>query len=201
MIMNTLQRSSSSFRRQGSSGRIWTDHIQFMEPKANGNGTSSIRRNINNEENVSQMERNKPGRLHDDEVSPHSHPLSSPPSSKTQNKVHRSFFSSIFGRCMSSPTIHDWSELFLATILILFSFLRSSSYVNMSIVNHSSSFFNELFFWLFSLQPIFFNDIFIFAIHTPILQTTFTPIAISLRSGFGSSPTVQQFVLHIYRMR
>lgn len=93
--MNTLQRSSFSFRRQGSSGRIWTDHMQFMEPKSNGSAPS--RKNQTKEENVSQMTSNIVGRrLHENEIT-------SPPSSKNQNKVHRSFLSSIFGRCMSSP--------------------------------------------------------------------------------------------------
>ncbi|KAA8530294.1 hypothetical protein F0562_005003 [Nyssa sinensis] len=32
--MTSLQRSSVSFRRQGSSGRIWNDPFQFSEPKA-----------------------------------------------------------------------------------------------------------------------------------------------------------------------
>ncbi|KAK7266259.1 hypothetical protein RIF29_18901 [Crotalaria pallida] len=100
--MYTLQRSSSSFRRQGSSGRIWNDRI-LQEPKANnGNSSSSMRKNImiNNGENVSQMERNNRGRLHDNEVDPSSHSLNSPP-----HKVHRGFFSSMFGRCVSSPTV------------------------------------------------------------------------------------------------
>ncbi|KAK7271728.1 hypothetical protein RJT34_27864 [Clitoria ternatea] len=100
--MNSLQRSSFSFRRQGSSGRIWQDQMQFMEPK---NKTSSSRKNDNyiKEENVSQIEENSMGRrLHDNEVAP---PIDS--SSKTEHKVLRSFFSSIFGRCMSSPANRD----------------------------------------------------------------------------------------------
>ncbi|KAE9590393.1 hypothetical protein Lal_00028095 [Lupinus albus] len=110
--MYTLQRSSSTFRRQGSSGRIWSDHI-LMDQKNNGNASlpssSSIRKNmiINNEENLSQTERNNVGRLHGNEVASTSRSLSSPPLSRTKNKVHRSFLSSIFGRCMSSPTVID----------------------------------------------------------------------------------------------
>ncbi|OIW12428.1 hypothetical protein TanjilG_04177 [Lupinus angustifolius] len=115
--MHTLQRSSSTFRRQGSSGRIWNDRV-FVEQKANGNvspspslspSSSFIRKNIieNDKENVSQIERNNRVRLHDEEVASSSRSLSTQPSSRTQNKVHRSFLSSIFGRCLSSPTIHD----------------------------------------------------------------------------------------------
>lgn len=97
--MNTLQRSSCSFRRQGSSGRIWHDHMQFMETKGNGN-SSSRKNKINKEENVPQIGSNIViRRMDENEIVPHS--------SKTQNKVHRSFLSSIFGRCMSSPTIQD----------------------------------------------------------------------------------------------
>ncbi|TKY50332.1 hypothetical protein E2542_SST27792 [Spatholobus suberectus] len=84
--MHTLQRSSFSFRRQGSSGRIWQDHIQFVEPKANGtaSATSSTRKNNYKEENVSQMEGDIMGRrLHDNnEGAPQT-----PSLSKTQNKV------------------------------------------------------------------------------------------------------------------
>ena len=104
-IMNTLQRSSCSFRRQGSSGRIWTDHM-FIDPKANGTATSSNGVNKYKEENNVSQNIEVRG-LHDDEVAPHSRPLSSPSSTKTENKVHRGFFSLIFGRCMSSPPIHD----------------------------------------------------------------------------------------------
>jgi len=94
--MNTLQRSSCSFRRQGSSGRIWQD-VPFMEPK--GNGNLSPRKNQIKEENVSHIGRKVP----ENEILPHSPPSST----KNQNKVNRSFLSSIFGRCMSSPTIRE----------------------------------------------------------------------------------------------
>lgn len=113
--MNSLQRSSFSFRRQGSSGRIWHDQIQFMEPKANGNHsstTSPLGKNKHKEENVSHMEGNNimRRRLHgnNDQGATHSNsPLSPSPSSRTQNKINRGFCSSIFGRCMSSPPNRD----------------------------------------------------------------------------------------------
>ncbi|CAJ2665581.1 unnamed protein product [Trifolium pratense] len=95
--MNTLQRSSCSFRRQGSSGRIWQDSI-FMEPK--GNVNPSPRKSQLKEENVSQIVVGR--RMYENEIVPHSQP-----STKNQNKVQRSFLSSIFGRCMSSPTIKN----------------------------------------------------------------------------------------------
>ncbi|KAH1192568.1 hypothetical protein GmHk_19G053772 [Glycine max] len=67
--MNTLPRSSFSFRRQGSSGRIWQDQIQFVEPNANASaslGTSLGNNKIIKEKNVSQIEGDIMGRrLHD----------------------------------------------------------------------------------------------------------------------------------------
>ena len=112
-IMNSLQRSSFSFRRQGSSGRIWQDQMQVEDSKANGNGSSAkfsrnkINSNNNREGNVPQMEENIMGRTfhENDEGDPHSQ--SSPSLSKTQNKVHGSFFSSICGLCMSNPSGRD----------------------------------------------------------------------------------------------
>ncbi|RDX75622.1 hypothetical protein CR513_44476, partial [Mucuna pruriens] len=85
--MNSLQRSSFSFRRQGSSGRIWHDQIQIVEPKAHGIASatlSSTWENNKKEENVSQMEENIMGRRLDDNINedaPNSSSLS-----KTQNK-------------------------------------------------------------------------------------------------------------------
>ncbi|XLS75867.1 hypothetical protein HN51_032732 [Arachis hypogaea] len=95
--MNNLTRSSCSFRRQGSSGRIWTDQV-FVDPKVNGVAASS---------NVGESRY---------EVAPHSHPLNSNSLSSTSTssaksgaggKGHRSFFSIIFGRCMSAPPIRE----------------------------------------------------------------------------------------------
>jgi len=108
--MNSLQRSSFSFRRQGSSGRIWQDQIQFEDPKGHGNvgsATFSSGKNkmkINKEGNVPQMEENITGRtFHEsDEGDPHAN--SSPSLSKTPNKVHGSFFPSICGLCVSNPS-------------------------------------------------------------------------------------------------
>ncbi|WJX70446.1 hypothetical protein P8452_54558 [Trifolium repens] len=81
--MNTLQRSSCSFRRQGSSGRIWQDSI-FMEPK--GNGNPSPMKSQLKEENVPQIESNivVGRRMYENEIVPHSQP-----STKNQNKIHQ----------------------------------------------------------------------------------------------------------------
>ncbi|CAL5185821.1 unnamed protein product [Lathyrus oleraceus] len=100
--MNTLQRSSCSFRRQGSSGRIWQD-MPFMEPKS---GSLSPKKNQVKEESVSQGGSNivVGTRTNENKIA-----ANSPPSSRNnQNKVHnRSFLSSICGMCMNSPTNRD----------------------------------------------------------------------------------------------
>nr|KYP46192.1 hypothetical protein KK1_032237 [Cajanus cajan] len=103
--MNTLQRSSFSFRRQGSSGRIWQDHMQFVDSKGNATTSASGKnKKYKEENNVSQMEENiMERRLHGSQGSKRSHSSSK----SRQNKVHRGFFFSIFGRCMSSPTSRD----------------------------------------------------------------------------------------------
>ncbi|KAI4351550.1 hypothetical protein L6164_005907 [Bauhinia variegata] len=93
----TLQRSSYSFRRQGSSGRIWTDHITFGESKTNA---ASAGRNVSGKENVSQIPGNKQEMVKDDHLA-RSQSLSSSSSSKSENKGQRSFLYSIFP-CMSS---------------------------------------------------------------------------------------------------
>ncbi|AES74646.1 hypothetical protein MTR_6g009420 [Medicago truncatula] len=79
--MNTLQRSSCSFRRQGSSGRIWQD-VHIMEPK--GNGNPSPRKNQIKEENVSHIGR----KVHENETLPHSPPSST----KNENKSYQPLF-------------------------------------------------------------------------------------------------------------
>lgn len=100
--MYTLQRSSCSFRRQGSSGRIWQD-MPFMEPKGSGNPSS--KKNQTKEENVSQSGSNiVVGRkTNENKIVANSQPSSR----NNQNKVQRSFLPSICGICMTSPTIRD----------------------------------------------------------------------------------------------
>jgi hypothetical protein len=73
-----------------------------MEPK--GNGNPSPMKSQLKEENVPQIESNivVGRRMYENEIVPHSQP-----STKNQNKVQRSFLSSIFGRCMSPPTIKN----------------------------------------------------------------------------------------------
>ncbi|WVZ13929.1 hypothetical protein V8G54_011495 [Vigna mungo] len=111
--MNSLQRSSFSFRRQGSSGRIWQDQIQFEEAKANGHagtprfssGKNKMKKN--KEANVPQIEETIMGRTYQENYEGDTHSNSSPSLSKTQNKVHGSFFSSICGLCISNPSGRD----------------------------------------------------------------------------------------------
>ncbi|CAK8533585.1 unnamed protein product [Lathyrus sativus] len=98
--MITLQRSSCSFRRQGSSGRIWQD-MQFMEPKS---GSLSTKNQVN-EENVSQNGTNiVVGRRNNENTTVAN---SAPSPRNNQNKVHRGLLSSFCGICMHSPPIRD----------------------------------------------------------------------------------------------
>lgn len=147
--MNTLPRSSFSFRRQGSSGRIWQDQIQFVEPKANGSASiaTSLGKNKSiKEENVSHLEETIMGRrLHDNSK----RATRSSSSSKIHNKVHRGFFSSIFGRCMSSPASRDWLDL-LFPIQQIRVFFVSYYWVFMLCKYGLRSIFNEHFFVILS---------------------------------------------------
>ncbi|KAK7316377.1 hypothetical protein VNO77_35379 [Canavalia gladiata] len=82
--MNSLPRSSISFRRQGSSGRIWQDHMKFMEPNVNSIAHCK-------EENVTQIEGR---RLHHNEAAT---PSSS--SVKIEHKVRKVYkFQEIGGK-------------------------------------------------------------------------------------------------------
>lgn len=90
----TLQRSSYSFRRQGSSGRIWT--CQAVESKTRNNVLATSEMNAFNGETETQRKE-----LRNDRVSDSIRDLREPSSSsKSENKVHRNILSSIFGRCM-----------------------------------------------------------------------------------------------------
>ncbi|QCD92540.1 hypothetical protein DEO72_LG5g607 [Vigna unguiculata] len=111
--MNSLQRSSFSFRRQGSSGKIWQDQIQFEDAKGNGNAAAGAAlknkmKNNNKEANVPQIEEAIAGRTFHENDEGDAHSNTSPSSlSKSQNKVHGSFFSSICGLCMNNPSGRD----------------------------------------------------------------------------------------------
>ncbi|KAK4752731.1 hypothetical protein SAY87_021529 [Trapa incisa] len=86
--MTSLQRSSVSFRRQGSSGRIWNDVVvperrSNMLNAANTGGRSGV------------LEEVFAARPHAE-----SHPRSSPLSSESENPPPKCGLSSLFGRCM-----------------------------------------------------------------------------------------------------
>lgn len=104
--MTTLQRSSYSFRRQGSSGRIWDNRISGREIKlscdleANGVDHEKIQENrsihndidnrssrpsVDDTTSVSETEVNSAGRT--------------PSPSRSGNKVHKCAIGAIFGIC------------------------------------------------------------------------------------------------------
>ncbi|PON59432.1 hypothetical protein PanWU01x14_159420 [Parasponia andersonii] len=105
--MTTLQRSAVSFRRQGSSGLIWDDRVQFQaldskaarstfhsnEREDKALPTNNLVRNQNQDRNF--QERNMIV----------SRPIgsSSTHSNDGDQKVQRCSFSAIFGRCMGTP--------------------------------------------------------------------------------------------------
>ncbi|PQM33802.1 hypothetical protein Pyn_08560 [Prunus yedoensis var. nudiflora] len=109
--MGSLQRSSMSFRRQGSSGRIWEDRVPVFDQKQTSfsgpicptfsgpirppfSGVKSFEHHPNFDENFQERE------FVD---SNYARGLPSPP--KQEHKVvQRCSLSSLFGRCMGSPT-------------------------------------------------------------------------------------------------
>ncbi|KAM7267764.1 hypothetical protein ACFE04_009930 [Oxalis oulophora] len=101
--MSSLQRSSVSFRRQGSSGRIWND-LQFPESKSQQlvpfHNEERLERNLETEET------NCSKRVHNSSPSSPSSSVRSTPTTKgiPEQKVHNQGcgISSIFRRCMCS---------------------------------------------------------------------------------------------------
>ncbi|KAL6289996.1 hypothetical protein ACE6H2_007506 [Prunus campanulata] len=109
--MGSLQRSSMSFRRQGSSGRIWEDRVPVFDQKPTSfsgpicptfsgpirppfSGVKSFEHHPNFDEKFQERE------FVD---SNYARGLPSPP--KQEHKVvQRCSLSSFFGRCMGSPT-------------------------------------------------------------------------------------------------
>ncbi|KAK4367479.1 hypothetical protein RND71_011271 [Anisodus tanguticus] len=99
--MTTLERSSYSFRRQGSSGHIWDNRFN----KSSGGGTTTTAHGIGN----SQQHR----RIQYDEVSnvatpsvgmeTNENPYASVPSSRSESKPPGCSFIAIFGRCTRTP--------------------------------------------------------------------------------------------------
>ena len=92
----SLRRSSMSFRRQGSSGSIWEDRLQIVEQK---NGQAKA---IFSDDKSNGDDRRFQDKRDVDLGSPVS---PSTPNSKQEPKTpQRWALSSIFGRCMGSPT-------------------------------------------------------------------------------------------------
>lgn len=109
--MGSLQRSSMSFRRQGSSGRIWEDRVPVFDQKPTSfsgpicptfsgpirppfSGVKSFEHHPNFDENFQERK-----------FVDSNYARGSPSPSKQENKVaQRCFLSSFFGRCMGSPT-------------------------------------------------------------------------------------------------
>lgn len=96
LIMTTLQRSSTSFRRQGSSGRIWND-LQFPERKS---GTLCTDRSTGLEPMVLNDRRKDP--KDDDLRAAHSLPP------EPGDRALKCSLSAIFGRCGGSSTSRTW---------------------------------------------------------------------------------------------
>ncbi|XAR71213.1 hypothetical protein NMG60_11028376 [Bertholletia excelsa] len=97
-MATTLQRSSVSFRRQGSSGRIWSDRMQAQDRKPGGHHAAVAFE-------TSQQENFRPDSATDalppsDSRSPADPSPTDPPES--ESKPQRCAFSSIFRRCMRS---------------------------------------------------------------------------------------------------
>ncbi|KGN52429.1 hypothetical protein Csa_008360 [Cucumis sativus] len=98
--MTTLQRSSISFRRQGSSGLIWEDNVRALEAKTGARATASTSV-MSQELSQSSGERDETPKSDGlDEVNSSSSP-STPPERTTPQKCS---FSSVFGRCMGSSS-------------------------------------------------------------------------------------------------
>lgn len=119
-MMTTLQRSSVSFRRQGSSGRIWENNnrLQLSEKNTNvGAGSDNQEKKIVPNEEIAESTNRLPvspspvvTKVNSSSISPKS--SSSPRSSSSghnhnsnnNNKGQKCAFVSIFGRCIGSPT-------------------------------------------------------------------------------------------------
>ncbi|KAL3720201.1 hypothetical protein ACJRO7_005087 [Eucalyptus globulus] len=90
--MTTLQRSAVSFRRQGSSGRIWND-LEIPERKS---GMLNAAKNTGLDQEVVANDRRKDPKDDDLRLA---HSLSPEPG----DRVHKCSLSTIFGRCGGSP--------------------------------------------------------------------------------------------------
>ncbi|KAJ0099250.1 hypothetical protein Patl1_22060 [Pistacia atlantica] len=97
--MTTLQRSSVSFRRQGSSGRIWND-LQILDPK-----TGLPVPTAKHDKQLPNIDTNGEGNLHQKNSIDSSSPGAPIPPSPSENedisdkKVQGCGLSALFGRC------------------------------------------------------------------------------------------------------
>lgn len=94
--MTTLQRSAVSFRRQGSSGRIWDD-LHLVDPKTGQPVAAENREDKKRAPGEENLQQNKVA---------DSGSISLSPASKAQKEPERKSagcgFSAIFGRCKGS---------------------------------------------------------------------------------------------------
>ncbi|KAM1712781.1 hypothetical protein ACFX12_023615 [Malus domestica] len=95
--MTALQRSATSFRRQGSSGLIWEDKIQVLDKKPTLKVTISMNK-TDGEEHPNPNE----GFRERKDADSHSSPDSSL-RSKPEENVHKCSLCTVFGRCMRPP--------------------------------------------------------------------------------------------------
>ncbi|KAJ9683525.1 hypothetical protein PVL29_019206 [Vitis rotundifolia] len=94
-FMNTLERSSFSFRRQGSSGRIWDNQFQAFEPKADVPQAAATATRKRQEVKFQEMETQTPRSWSGN---------STPPPPNSQDKGQRCAFSAVFWRCIGTRT-------------------------------------------------------------------------------------------------
>ncbi|KAM1262574.1 hypothetical protein ACFX13_028358 [Malus domestica] len=96
--MTALERSSVSFRRQGSSGRIWEDRLPVFDRKPS---SASFFGHMSDFEHHPNFEK----KFQEKEFVDHPHYPHAAASSNSKQEVkvvHRCFVSSFFGRCMGS---------------------------------------------------------------------------------------------------
>lgn len=106
--MTTLQRSAVSFRRQGSSGRIWDDRLQIQALNNKAAARSTLHSNKIEEKPLPDIVRNQnQDRNFQERNMIASRPIGSQSHSNVDDdhqKVQRCSLSAMFGRCMGSPT-------------------------------------------------------------------------------------------------
>ncbi|OAY29876.1 hypothetical protein MANES_15G178100v8 [Manihot esculenta] len=106
----TLQRSSVSFRRQGSSGRVWDNlHIDRKASEALSGPLSGqlLSMSVDKSQKLSlkNIEKEAIQEKENKEISNFKSSPSPMPSSKSDNKNQRCNVLSLFRSCMGSPTL------------------------------------------------------------------------------------------------